>query len=919
MQVKRTYPNMLWGIICLMATAILCTPTITQAADKQGERAWVIAGKGPPDSTASPRFTGDGGLANLAQLINPFDAVADPFGNVFVLDTSHQRVRKVNATGVIETIAGTGHHGFATEQGQALRAHFADPVGLALDDVGNLYVADTFNHRIRRITPEGEISTVAGTGQPGFDGDGGLATVAQLFRPAGLFWAPNGVLYFADQGNHRIRAISTDGRINTVVGNGHPGFAGDGGLAVDAQLADPSGVFVDGQGRIYVADRSNHRIRAVNRQGIIETIAGTGVPNFGGDGGLATDAQLFMPSRVVVDAQGLIYVADRGNDRIRRIDQQGQIYTVLGHDGNLKRPFGLSVSPSGELIIADTENHVIKKANRINPWISVLPDRLEILGNGQDRVTLLSQISENANGIPVRFHIVQGQGMFSVVEANSVDGLVGTQFYTRNPGTVILEASMPNSLPVSVALNVLPVRKLKVVSSQNRLVANGINEVTLVAETDQVGQDIVFEVVQGEANMQFETGRAYLRTHTPGHIVVEATAEGALPVRVDVWAVVPNVWQLPDPFEPDDAPLMLQSGQVLARSFHNDRDVDWVSCEVPAGQAMRLSANHDVRAEVFSKDGESVDTFLLSGDIFADAEPRVVRIALTGSEGAYELVATQRSTRRLQLVTQGDVWVADGQETFSVSVILNDRFDQVLVDDHSTEIQWVVTLPNGQIDVVKSIVREGVARIGLASEWSGDVQIDAFVSNLDSVSTMVHARPALMLSEASDGPTGYKDLMLSAGSGILGATGIQARLAYDSEHFHFESFMPEGIMAEATPLLVSAVDGALEINFALLGGNAIEDGGRVGRVRMREVGQAKNARDFVLLEGVYGNAEGIFAFGLGSATRRIAVGRGLEMPWAEIQAAFGASRGQARYRPAFDLDENGVIDFADFLLWLSKQ
>ncbi|AZT84803.1 hypothetical protein EHN06_15270 [Marinobacter sp. NP-4(2019)] len=281
-------------------------------------------------------FAGDGGPATAARLNYPSDVAVDAEGNLYFADFRNHRIRRMSPEGTINTVAGTGDAGFSGDGGPATDARLNYPSGVAVDAEGNLYIADAYNSRIRRISPDGTITTVAGTGDEGFSGDGGAATAALLNDPRGVTLDAAGNLYIADTRNHRIRRVSPDGTISTVAGNGKWGFSGDGGPATAARLVYPQGVAVDAAGNLYIADAGNHRIRRVSPDGTISTVAGsdTGVTGafggFSGDGGPATAAELNSPDGVAVGAAGNLYISDTGNHRIRRVSPDGIISTVAG-------------------------------------------------------------------------------------------------------------------------------------------------------------------------------------------------------------------------------------------------------------------------------------------------------------------------------------------------------------------------------------------------------------------------------------------------------------------------------------------------------------------------------------------------------------------------------------------------------------
>jgi sugar lactone lactonase YvrE len=220
---------------------------------------------------------------------------------------------------VISTVAGTGNPGFSGDGGAATAAQLQYPWGMAVDSAGNLYIADAGNHRIRKVTAVGIISTVAGAGVKGYSGDGGTATAALLDTPFGVAMDSAGNLYIADTNNRRIRKVTPAGVISTVAGTGVFGYSGDGGAPTAAQLSNLEGVVVDSTGNLYIADDSNHCIRKVNPAAVISTVAGTGSYGYSGDGGAATAAQLFSPRGVAVDSAGNMYIADTYNHRIRKV------------------------------------------------------------------------------------------------------------------------------------------------------------------------------------------------------------------------------------------------------------------------------------------------------------------------------------------------------------------------------------------------------------------------------------------------------------------------------------------------------------------------------------------------------------------------------------------------------------------------
>ena len=269
-----------------------------------------------------PGFSGDGGPATSALLRNPFCVTPAPDGSLYICDYGNSRIRKVALNGTITTYAGTATQGFSGDGGPAASAQLSLPFDIVIDAAGNLFFSDSRNYRIRKITADGIINTVAGSGSLIFSGDGASALQAGMV-PSALALGNGGSFYFVDNAgfanNHRVRQVAANGIITTVAGNGTETESGDGGPATAAGLASPSGVAFDSGGNLYISDQSTSRIRKVSPAGIITTYAGTGTPGFSGDGGPAIKAQLLSPQGLSVDASGNLYIADSLNQRIRKI------------------------------------------------------------------------------------------------------------------------------------------------------------------------------------------------------------------------------------------------------------------------------------------------------------------------------------------------------------------------------------------------------------------------------------------------------------------------------------------------------------------------------------------------------------------------------------------------------------------------
>ena len=319
----------------------------------------IVAGNG------LKRFAGDGGPARAASLAYPTGVAVDRAGNIFIADQENNAIRRVAPDGTISTIAGHNGFGWAGDGGPATKAILAFPTAVAVDAAGNLYITDQNNLRVRKINPAGIISTIAGNGQPGTTGDGGPAVAASLMGPTSIAVDGAGNVYVAAG---VVRKIAPDGTISTFAGGGS---GGDGGPAAGSNV-NAFAVALDATGYLYIADRNNHRVRRVSPQGIITTIAGSGKQGFAGDGAAATAASLSSPSGVAADANGNIYIADRDNDRVRRVDSGGSISTFAGQganvgdagpatDGRLDQPWGIALDAAGNLYIADNVSNRVRK------------------------------------------------------------------------------------------------------------------------------------------------------------------------------------------------------------------------------------------------------------------------------------------------------------------------------------------------------------------------------------------------------------------------------------------------------------------------------------------------------------------------------------------------------------------------------
>ncbi len=384
---------------------------------------------------------GDGGAATDAQLGDPNDVAIDALGEVYIADTNNSRIRHIDSSGVITTVAGTGTFGYSGDGGAATAAELSAPESVAIDGLGNIYIADESKNRIRRVDPDGTITTVAGTGTLGYSGDGGAATAANLSLPYGVAVDAAGNLYIADTFNNRVRRVDTTGVITTVAGVGTLGYSGDGGAATAAQLHYPRGVAVDGLGNVYIADTYNYCVRRVDTMGIITTIAGTGTSGYNGDGIAATTAELYTPTGVAIDGLGNLYIADSQNNRIRRVDTAGVITTVAGTgdvgingDGDggpataaLLAPLGVAVDTLGQIYVTDASSSPGGHVRRIDTagLITTVAGPVDPAGTGPLAQARLADPRALVTAAP--FELVAGgtSGTVEAVDATSLDVVTG--------------------------------------------------------------------------------------------------------------------------------------------------------------------------------------------------------------------------------------------------------------------------------------------------------------------------------------------------------------------------------------------------------------------------------------------------------------------------------------------------------------
>jgi uncharacterized protein (TIGR03437 family) len=463
--------------------------------------------------TGSASFSGDGGSATLAALNIAVDVSADRGGNLFIADQFNHRIRKIAPGGTISTVAGTGAPGYSGDGGPAVNAQINTPTGIWADVSGNLYIADVGNQRIRKVDASGIITTLAGNGSKGYSGDGGPAINASFYNAVRVTVDPAGNVLVADQSNHRIRRIAPAGTITTLAGNGAGtpatgAFSGDGGPATSASLNNPTALAVDAAGVVYFADQFNQRIRKIALDGTITTIAGNGSIGFSGDGGPALAASLNYPGGIAVDAAGNVYFNDDVNYRTRRIATDGTITTIAGNG---------SASFSGDGGAAT--------AASLNGNFGVA---LDLLGNLYIADSMNNRIREVYAAVPGVAPVISAAGFTNAASfaTGGSPGAIATLFgthLTRNLTGIVQNAGVP--LPSTLAGASVTVGG-KTAPIFNVVNINGQEQISIQIPVDAVPGSAVPVVLNngsGTATVQIN-----LTAAQPGIFTIDGTQGAAL-------------------------------------------------------------------------------------------------------------------------------------------------------------------------------------------------------------------------------------------------------------------------------------------------------------------------------------------------------------------------------------------------------
>ncbi len=399
---------------------------------------------------------GDGQKATSV-IFTLVDGIAvGPKGNIYISHRSQNRIRKIDQNGIVSTVAGNGHAKFSGDGGPAVDASLNFPAGLAFDSKGNLYIADRNNHRVRKINLDGIITTVAGNGIPDYTEDNIQATKSSLNFPSGVAIDKLGQIYISDRSNNRIRMVDTKGVITTFAGMGVASYGGDFGPADEAFFKFPFGLSFDKQGNLYVADRGNNRIRRIDSDGTVYTVAGTGLFAIRGDYGPANQADLAFPTDVVADNKGNIYIADRNNNRIRKVDPDGIITTFMGtglthyngdqgvaSQSNLHLPFSLAVGPDQKsLLVVDRSHFRIRKVDFLTGRVKTIAGNGKSLMKG-DGGPALGATLEGPSGIAIKDNgeIIFADQMHNRLRKIDIDGKIHAFAGTGKGGSSLISGS----------------------------------------------------------------------------------------------------------------------------------------------------------------------------------------------------------------------------------------------------------------------------------------------------------------------------------------------------------------------------------------------------------------------------------------------------------------------------------------------
>jgi len=426
--------------------------------------------------TGALGYSGDGGLAITAKLYHPSRVVVDNTGNLYFIDQNAEVIRKISTAGIITSITGNLGAGYSGDGGQLILAKFGSITGISFDNAGNMYISDASNHVIRKVNPAGIINTIAGTGIGGFSGDGGPALMAKLGSPFEVIFRSNGDMFIPDAGNNRIRVVNPAGIISTHAGTGIPGYSGDGGPATAAQMSSPWHNAIDGVGNIYISDASNVVVRKIDNAGIITTFAGNGTSGYSGDGGPATAAQMMDVCGVACDNAGNVYIVNRTQPNVVRKVTNCLTAVVT------QQPLSVTLCNTGNTSFSITSTNVISfqwQVNTGNGW-SNLTDNTIYSGSNTNLLSLTG-VSAGMNNYSYRCSVTNSCGtIFSTAALLTVATPANPSITISSPTNNICAGASVTFLATSLNAGALPVYQWKknglpVGPNANAYTDNGLN------------------------------------------------------------------------------------------------------------------------------------------------------------------------------------------------------------------------------------------------------------------------------------------------------------------------------------------------------------------------------------------------------------------------------------------------------------
>lgn len=668
-------------------------------ADSNNHRIRRVDGTSNTVSTFAGGGIGDGNAAEQAALILQSYGqriFVDWAGMVYIADTGHHRIRRIDTNGIVTTIAGTGTPAFTGDGGAATDADLNAPQGVFVTMEGAVYIADTNNRRIRKIDPSGFINTVAGSNNFSGTGDGGPATDGVLNDPKDVAVDATGNIYIAEGSGHRVRRVDPDGTISTFAGTGSGSYSGDGGPASNAALNRPAAVALDGAGNVYIADTQNNRVRVVDTSGNITTVAGDGSSfgSFGdvGDSGPALEAVVSSPGGVFVDTDGNLYIGDTNNQRVRKVDAATGIITTVAGSGSfgtagdggpatqasLGRPHGVTFDETGNLLIADSDNNRVRVVVPFDNVISISSSTPELTAGGSGAVLTAEMrdrqgaLQTGDNATVVTFMLADGDGTFTDIDVQVSGGVATTTLFGNSSGSLIAGATASNADADFVALSVVEATtQVALSAAPANLPDDGVTASTLTAELQDLSGNVLttdnstviqFQILPNDltggvgvlsassATVVNGVATTSLTGSVAGIVTVEASATGALAGNVTLSIKATDGGGSPPP------PITIGPGDIgtVAGGYNGDGGPA-LNASVYRPSGLFLSGGELYIAE---QQGHSVRKVDAAGNITTVAGTG--RGTGDGGDGGPATDALVRGPNGVYVAANGDVYVAEG-------------------------------------------------------------------------------------------------------------------------------------------------------------------------------------------------------------------------------------------------------------------